>query len=125
MLEENKNEKFSYTYSAEQQDEIEKIRRKYIPHEENKMELLRKLDQSVEKPGKIASITIGVFSLLLFGTGMACIMEWENLFIVGIIVGVIGIAGMSLAYPVFNVMTKKQREKIAPQIIKLTDELKQ
>lgn len=40
-------EAFSYTYSAKQQEEIKKIREKYVPEEADKMERLRKLDRGV------------------------------------------------------------------------------
>jgi hypothetical protein len=114
---------FNYTYSAQQQEEVKSIRQKYIPREENKMELLRRLDNSAKKPGSIAAITIGVIGSLLLGVGMTCTMVWTDFFFLGIVVGVIGIAGVSLAYPIFGAMTRKQREKLAPQIMKLSNEL--
>jgi len=113
---------FNYTYSANQQDEVERIRQKYTPREENKLEQLRRLDQNTKKPGTIISLAVGIVSALLLGTGMACIMEWD-LFIIGLAVGVIGMIGVALSYPVYTIMTKKQREKFAPQIIQLSNEL--
>ena len=119
----NKNETFTYTYSAKQQDEIKRIRQKYIPREEDKMEQLRRLDESATKPGMIASIAVGIASTLILGTGMSCVMVWADYFVLGIIIGVIGMAGVALAFPLFNAITKKHREKIAPEIKKLSDEL--
>lgn len=119
----DKNGTFSYTYSPKQQDEVKRIRNKYVAPEENKMELLRRLDRSTEKPGTIASLAVGVAGSLLLGTGMACIMEWSDFFIIGIVVGVVGIVGMVLAYPIYKIVTKKQREKLMPRIIELSDEL--
>ena len=116
------NGTFKYTYSAKQQEEVKSIRQRYTPREENKMEQLRMLDQSTKKPGTIVALAVGTVSALLLGTGMACIMEWD-FFIIGIAVGIAGIIGVSLAYPLYVAMTKKQREKLAPQIIKLSDEL--
>ena len=113
---------FNYTYSAKQQEEVKSIRQKYTPREENKMERLRELDQSAKKPGTVVSLIVGIISSLLLGTGMACIMEW-NMFAVGIAVGLVGMVGVALAYPIYSVLTKKRREKIAPQIIELSDEL--
>ena len=118
---ENK-ETFSYTYSAEHQDEVRKIREKYLPKEMDKMEQLRKLDRSVTKKGTIISLILGIVGTLIFGTGMSCCLLWEDYFIVGIIVGIIGVAIISTAYPVYNFITKKEREKITPEIIQLTDE---
>ena len=120
---ENK-ESFTFTYSAGQQDEIKKIRQKYIPQEADKMEQLRRLDRSVTRKSTMISIITGVIGALLLGTGMSCTMLWaETLFIVGIIVGVAGIVPIAAAYPLFIYITKREREKIAPEIIRLTDEL--
>lgn len=115
---------FNYTYSAKQQEEVKNIRQKYAMCEENKLEQLRNLDQSVKKPGTVVSLIVGIISSLLLGTGMACIMEWD-LFVIGLAVGIIGMAGVALAYPIYTVITKKRREKLAPQIIALSDELMQ
>lgn len=123
---ENRNDTFNYTYSAKQQEELRSIRDKYLPKEqkEDKMEQLRRLDQGTTKKGTIISITIGVIGCLLLGVGMCCTMVWmENLFIPGVIIGIIGIAVLVAAYPLYIRITKKEREKIAPQILKLTDEL--
>ena len=57
------------------------------------------------------------------GFGMSCCMVMTNLFVLGIITGIIGIAAVAAAYPIYNYVTKKEREKIAPEIIRLTDEL--
>ena len=117
-------EKFEYTYSAKQQEEIEKIRRKYMPKEEDKMELLRKLDRDVTKPGTVRALVICVLGSLVFGFGMSCVLVWkETLLVVGIITGIIGILVMGLAMPMYYKVTEKQREKIAPQILKLAEEL--
>ena len=117
-------EQFSYTYSAKQQDEVKKIREKYVVQEEDKMEQLRRLDQSVTQKSTMYSIVIGVIGALIMGTGMSCCMVWQGVwFIPGIFVGIIGIALVGCAYPLYNHITKKEREKIAPEIIRLTDEL--
>lgn len=123
MDNENKNESFNYTYSAKEQEEIKKIRQKYIPRED-KMEQLRRLDRNVTNKGTMYSIIIGIIGSLLLGIGMCCTMVWNEVwFIPGIIIGVIGIGIVAVAYPVYNYVTKKEREKIAPEILRLTDEL--
>ena len=114
---------FNYTYSAKQQEEIKKIREKYLPREADKMEELRRLDKSVTRKGTTVSIITGVIGALILGIGMSCCLVWTKLFIPGIIIGIIGIAAVSLAYPLYNLVTKKERERIAPAIIKLSDEL--
>lgn len=122
-MEENK-ETFSYTYSAKQQEEIERIRKKYMPPEEDKMEQLRRLDRSVTQKGTTVSLIAGILGTLFLGIGMSCTLVWAgNLFIPGIIIGLIGIAIVTVAYPLYQRITKKEREKIAPEIIRLTNEL--
>lgn len=123
-MEMNQDKTFEYTYSAKRQEEIEKIRNKYMGKEEDKMEQLRKLDQSVERPGTITSIVMGVIGTLIMGTGMSLAMVWGGaLILLGILIGVMGIAVLALAYPVYKSMTKKQKEKLAPQILALSEEL--
>lgn len=118
-------ETFEYRYSAKQQEEIEAILRKYLPKEEDKMEQLRQMDKRVSRKGTIISIIIGVIGCLLLGIGMCCTMEWAGRwFVPGIIIGVIGIVMIALAYPLYERITKKERKKIAPLILKLADELK-
>lgn len=120
----NKKETFQYTYSARQQEEINRIREKYLPQEESKMDQLRKLDQSTTKKGTLISVIAGVIGTLLFGTCMSCILVWGGQwFVPGIIIGVFGIAVVAAAYPLYNYITKKERERVAPQILKLTEEL--
>lgn len=115
---------FEYTYSAKQQAEIEQIRKKYLPKEENKMEQLRKLDRDVTKPGTIWSLVLGIAGALIFGGGMACVLEFAGtLLIPGIVLGLAGILILSAAYPVYRKITERQKEKIAPRILALTEEL--
>lgn len=126
-MEENKVEEsisFEYTYSADKQKEIEKIRKKYLPEEEDKMETLRKLDQSAEKPGMAVAIVMGTLGSLILGIGMCCTMLWADmLFVPGIIIGLLGILIVSLAYPAYLRITKKQRAKIADRILELSNEI--
>ena len=122
---ENKQEKaFQYSYSSRQQDEIEAIKQKYMPKQEDKLEQLRKLDKSAETPGTVIGLIVGILGTLIMGTGMSCVMVWaDTLFIVGILVGLLGIVMIALAYPAYRIVTKKQREKIAPMILALSEEL--
>ena len=117
-------EKFSYTYSAKEQEEIKRIRKKYAAPEEDKMEYLRKLDAGVYQKANMISIIVGVIGALIMGGGMCCTMVWqEKWFIPGIIIGLAGITVVAAAYPIYQRVVKKEREKIAPEILRLTDEL--
>lgn len=119
-----KNNTFQYTYSAKEQEELKRIRSKYAPKEENKMDLLRHLDAQVTQKATMYSIIVGVIGALILGTGMSCCMVWGGaVFVLGIIVGVLGLAIVGLAYPLYNRTLKKERERIAPEILRLTEEL--
>ena len=123
---EEKKETFTYTYSAARQEEIKRIREKYAPpaRAEDKMERLRKLDRDAAKPGSIVALAVGAISALVMGFGMCCTMVWSSaLFIPGIVIGIVGIAGICAAYPLYIHITKRRRSKIAPEIMRLSDEL--
>ena len=120
----NDNRSFTYTYSASQREELERIRRKYLPPEEDKLAKLRRLDKSALRKGTIAALTVGIVGTLLLGLGMCCTIVWMGaMFIPGIIIGTAGIALVALASPIYAHITKKERERIAPEILRLTDEL--
>ena len=123
------NDSFKMTYSAQQQEEIQSIRQKYVPQAESKMDQLRSLDARVTKKATMVSILVGVIGALLLGCGMSLIMSDFGAALgtaalpVGIALGVIGLALAALAYPLYHRTLKKEREKIAPQILQLTEEL--
>lgn len=132
MENKNKDTSFKYTYSAKEQDEIRRIRQKYQDREENGISRLRKLDAKVSQKATMVSLVLGIVGVLVMGTGMSLIMtEFGSLLgltgvlglVVGVIIGLVGIIMVVLAYPVYNTVLKKEREKIAPEILRLTEEL--
>ena len=128
---ENK-EGFSFTYSAAQQQEVEDIRKKYLPKEEDKMEQLRKLHAIPTQKAQAASLAVGVIGALIMGTGMSLAMtdigqmlgsHRELSMLIGILIGLVGMVLVAFAYPLYNRVLRKEREKIAPEILRLSDEL--
>ena len=129
------NEGFSYSYSAKEQAELKRIRDKYTEEpvgEESKLERLRRLDSGVTKKAQTISLIFGVIGTLVLGFGMSLAMtnigevlglSASLAMLVGIPVGVLGIIFISLAYPVYNRTIRKERKKVAPEILRLTDEL--
>lgn len=123
------NENFSFTYSAAQQKEIEAIRNKYLPAQEDKMERLRKLHAIPTQKAQARSIALGVIGTLILGTGMSLFMTelgaalGSLAMVLGIAMGLVGMVLVALAYPLYNRVLKRQREKIAPEILRLTEEL--
>jgi len=117
-------EVFEYTYSAPAQDEVKQIRAKYLPKEVTKLDQLRALDAAVTKRGNAISIVHGILYSLILGLGMSCCMVWAGKwFVPGILIGCIGLAGVTATYPIYNHIVKQDREKIAPEILRLSEEL--
>lgn len=125
----SKNESFQMTYSASQQEELQAIRKKYVVPETDKLEQLRALDAGVEKKATAVSLSTGILGTLLMGTGMSLILSELGAFLgsasfpIGLLIGLSGIGILACAYPLYVRTLRKEREKIAPEILRLTDEL--
>lgn len=120
----NEKETFEYSYSAKEMAEVRRIREKYLPPEEDKMALLRKLDRRATDKATTCALIVGTIFSLLLGGGMSLCMVWgDRWMFMGIVLGLIGMAGCALAYPLYLRITRRERERVAPQILKLTEEL--
>lgn len=123
------NNSFEYTYSAERQQEIEAIRKKYLPPQEDKMEQLRRLHSIPTQKAQACSIAIGVLGALVLGTGMSLCMTdlgaalGHLAMVIGILTGILGLVMVALAYPLYNTVLRKERQRIAPEILRLSEEL--
>lgn len=124
MDDKKQGEGFRLRYSAKEQEELKRIRQKYMPPEEDKMQKIRKMDTHVTNKATMISIITGVIGVLILGTGMCCCMVWQGKwFIPGIAVGILGMLAIGLAYPVYQYIAEKERGKIAQEILRLTGEL--
>ena len=117
---------FTYQYSAKQSKEIRRIREKYLPREESKLERLRRLDGRVQSAGMVPALCLGIVGCLTFGLGMC--------FGLGVFAGgpwlaallcVPGAAAAVSAYPVLRYIAAKTKARLAPEILRLTDEIAQ
>jgi hypothetical protein len=123
------NNAFEYTYSARRQQEVEEIRKAYLPKEEDKLEQLRKLHSVPTQKAQAAALAIGIIGALILGTGMSlCMTELgaalgKIAMVLGILAGLAGMVFVALAYPLYSRTLKKERERIAPEILRLSDEL--
>ena len=111
------------TYSAEEQKEIDSIRAKYQPGEKKQptnLDKLKKLDARVESVAMVSALSEGILSTLILGVGMTCVLVW-NQPVIGVIVGVLGLAGALYAWPLYQKVLKKEREKAAPEILRLSE----
>lgn len=126
---ENKLDTFHYTYSAQQQAEVDMIRAKYLPPREDKLETLRRLDNSVHKKPIALSLSLGVVGTLLLGTGMSLIMTDLAAvlgffrYVLGLVLGINGLVAAILAWPVYEYVLKRERQRLAPEILRLSEEL--
>ena len=121
-------DKFNFTYSApteQERREIESIKNQYLYSRTNtgeKLEELKKLDKRVKNIPTMISLILGIVGTLIFGTGLTMVLEWD-IMIWGVVVSIIGIAIMSIAYPVYARTLAFLKQKYGDRIIKLSDEL--
>ena len=118
---------FNYTYKApteEERREIESIKRQYEPKKEseNKLARLRKLNNYVNGLATSVSLAVGVIGLLIFGLGLAMVLEYQ-IIIGGVIVSAFGIPLIAIAYPIYNIILNKNKAKYGEEILKLSNEL--
>lgn len=120
-------DKFEFEYQAptqEQRKEIQGIQKKYLDQSftNDKLNRLKTLDSKVKSIPEAIGISQGVIGVLIFGTGLTCILEW-NLYVVGIIVMLLGSIIAVLAYFIYNIVKNKLKNKYKDEIISLSNEL--
>ena len=105
----------------------ESIAKEYAPKEKSKIIALRKLDRRAKRPATIFAYTWGIISSLVLGTGMCLSMQviGNSLthMILGIIIGIIGIVGCGVNYPIYTKMLEKGKKKYAYEIIELARQI--
>lgn len=119
---ENKQQ-VSIKYSAEEQKEMASIRAKYQSGEKKRptnLDKLKKLDARVESVAMVSALSWGIISTLILGVGMTCVLAW-NQPVIGVIVGVLGLSGALCAWPLYQKVLAKEREKAAPEILRLSE----
>ena len=115
---------FSYTYSATCNQEVLNIRKKYLPRGETKLEELKRLDRLVQNSGVTESLCAGIGGCLVFGLGLCIAMEVIGHMIrLGVILGLIGTAGMLAAFPVYRKFFNKAKAQHTPRILELAAQL--
>jgi uncharacterized membrane protein YeaQ/YmgE (transglycosylase-associated protein family) len=118
------NNTFSYNYSAARNKEVENIRRKYMPHEESKLERLKKLDLRVQMAGTIESLCFGIIGALVLGIGMCFFLDvfagaaWLTALLM-----VLGTIIMIPAYPIYRRIARKTKKELTPEILRLSEEI--
>lgn len=105
----------------------EAIANEYSVKKSSGVTALRKLDGKVKKPPKVLAITLGVIFTLTLGTGMCLAMgvigEGNSSFMLGIALGLVGIAGVSVNYPIYRRFLDSRKSRYAGDIIELAHEI--
>lgn len=106
----------------------EQLANEYASKDTSKIVALRKLDAKAKRPAGIFTYTLGVISALVFGTGMCLAMgqiggRSTGSFLLGIIIGIIGMVGMGINYPLYKRILENSKNKYAFDIIELAKEI--
>lgn len=106
----------------------EAIANEYSPKDTSKVVALKKLDHKAKAPANIFAFTFGTIMALILGTGMCLSMKVigsgsTTMTVIGIIVGIIGIVGVSLNFPIYKKMLESGKKKYAYEIMQLAKEI--
>ena len=105
----------------------ESIAKDYAPKESSKLVALKKLDNQAKLPATIFTYSFGIISALVFGTGMCLAMQVIGSgmagMVLGIVVGIVGIAGCGINYPIYKKILKKGKAKYAYEIVELARQI--
>ena len=105
----------------------ESIAKDYAPKESSKIVALKKLDNKAKLPATIFTYSFGIISALVFGTGMCLAMQVIGSglagMVLGIVVGIVGLAGCSVNYPIYKKMLEKGKAKYAYEIVELARQI--
>ena len=105
----------------------ESIAKDYAPKESSKIVALKKLDKKAKLPATIFTYSFGIVSALVFGTGMCLAMQVIGSglagMVLGIIVGIVGLAGCCVNYPIYKKMLETGKAKYAYEIVELARQI--
>lgn len=102
----------------------ESIVKEYAPKEHSKIVALKKLDAKAKRPANIFAFTFGIVFALVFGTGMCLAMQIiGNSMLLGIIIGIVGMIGCGVNYPIYKKILENGKKKYAFEIVALAGEI--
>lgn len=106
----------------------EQLANEYAPKDASKVVALRKLDAKAKMPATIAVYTIGIVAALVMGMGMCLSMKVigdgsTGMFVIGVVLGVLGIAAAGINYPLYKKLIARGKEKYAYEIMELAREI--
>lgn len=106
----------------------EQLANEYAPKDTSKVVALRKLDAKAKLPANIFTYTFGIVAALVTGVGMCLFMKvigsgTTAMFVLGVMIGIIGLLGMGVNYPVYRKLLANGKQKYAFEIMELAREI--
>lgn len=106
----------------------EQLANEYAPKDTSKVIALRKLDARAKLPATIFTYTFGIIASLITGVGMCLSMNvigsgTTAMFVLGVIIGIVGLGGMGINYPIYKKMLANSKQKYAFEIMQLAKEI--
>lgn len=105
----------------------EQLANEYAPKNDSKVIALRKLDAKAKMPATVFTYTFGIIAALVMGVGMCLSMgvigSGAAMFALGVALGIIGLIGMGINYPIYTRMLAKGKQKYAFEIMELAKEI--
>ena len=105
----------------------ESIAKDYAPKESSKIVALKKLDTKAKLPATVFTYSFGIISALVFGTGMCLAMQVIGSgltgLVLGVVVGIAGLIGCGVNYPIYKKMLEKGKAKYAYEIVELARQI--
>ena len=121
---------FQYTYDAKENQEVQRIRQKYLPHEQTDLEKLKALDAKVKKVPNAFAYTYGSISAIVMGAGMSLTMTDIGTYLglagsmaPGIGIGLVVMALALITYPIYCCLLDARKKKYGPQILELSQQI--
>ena len=105
----------------------EAIAKEYAPKDNSRIIALKKLDNRAKLPATIFTYSCGIISSLVFGTGMCLAMQVISKgtagIVLGVVIGIIGLIGCGVNYPIYKKMLERDKAKYAFEIVQLAREI--
>lgn len=106
----------------------EQLANEYAPKDTSRVVALRKLDAKAKLPATVFTYTLGIAAALVFGAGMCLAMGQigsgsTGSFVLGIAIGIVGMAGMGVNYPIYKKLLAQGKQKYAFEILELAKEI--
>ena len=128
----NNENTFSYTYSAKENEEVQRIRDRYTQPSRTDMDELKELDAKVHRPANVFACIYGSVSAIIMGAGMSLVMTdigeilgLTSVMVPGIAIGIVGLGMALTTWPIYKAMRDARKKQYAPQILALSEKIMQ